>query len=292
MMSSPAMMIKSSHIAAIVKLALEEDLGPGDLTSRLTIPYDRQGSARYIARQDMIVSGLAAVAETMRQLDPAIIFAPSTADGDWLRPGQEIGRLEGPAISLLSAERVSLNFLMRLSGVATLTSKYVAAANNPQISVVDTRKTTPGLRFLEKAAVRHGGGRNHRFALYDGILIKDNHIAAAGSITKAVERAKNRAPHILRVEVEVDDLEQLREALHAGADLVMLDNMAPDTLRQAVRLAEEFHAPGPRLTFLEASGGITLATIAAVAQSGIDIISVGALTHSAPSVDVALDWGL
>lgn len=284
-------MIRSSHIAAIVRLALEEDLGPGDLTSRLTIPYNRQGLARYMARQELVVSGLAAVAETMSQLDQAIVFTPAAADGDSLQPGQEIGRLEGPAISLLSAERVSLNFLMRLSGVATLTAKYVATAGNPKVSVVDTRKTMPGMRFLEKAAVRHGGGRNHRFALYDGILIKDNHIAAAGSITHAVKQAKSRAPHTLRVEVEVDDLVQLGEALSAGADLVMLDNIGPDTLREAVRMAEAFHAPGPRLTLLEASGGINLATIGEIAQTGVDIISVGALTHSAPSVDVSLDWG-
>jgi nicotinate-nucleotide pyrophosphorylase (carboxylating) len=179
---------------------------------------------------------------------------------------------------------------MRLSGVATLTARYVEAVGRAPAAVTDTRKTTPGLRFLEKAAVRHGGGRNHRFALYDGILIKDNHIAAAGSITLAVGRARSAAPHTLKIEVEVDTLEQLHEALAAGADAVLLDNMNPDLLRRAVALTEDFHAPGPRRTSLEASGGITLETIGAVARTGVDFISVGALTHSAPAVDLGLDW--
>jgi nicotinate-nucleotide pyrophosphorylase (carboxylating) len=226
----------------------------------------------------------------MRQTDSRIVFTPLAADGDHLTPGSEIARLQGPAASILSAERVALNFLMRLSGVATLTAKFVAAAANPGIAVVDTRKTTPGLRFLEKAAVRHGGGRNHRFALYDGILIKDNHIAAAGSIAKAVSRARFAAPHTLKIEVEVDTLDQLKEALTAGADLVLLDNMGPDLLRQAVRITENFHAPTPRLTLLEASGGINLDSIGSIAQTGVDLISVGAITHSAPSVDLGLDW--
>jgi len=181
---------------------------------------------------------------------------------------------------------------MHLSGVATLTARYVEAvgrARAPAV-VVDTRKTTPGLRFLEKAAVRHGGGRNHRFALYDGLLIKDNHIAAVGSITRAVDLARAAAPHTLKIEVEVDTLDQLKEALAAGAEVVLLDNMNPEMLRLAVALTEAFYAPGARRTKLEASGGVTLATIGEVAKTGVDLISVGAITHSAPAADLGLDW--
>lgn len=276
-------------VADIVRLALMEDLGPGDLTTRLTVPPDRPGRARIVARQPLALSGLGAAKETLRQVNPDIVITPYAVDGDRLKSGDEVALLEGPAVSILSAERVMLNFLMRLSGVATLTARYVAAAN-PQVSVVDTRKTTPGLRALEKAAVGHGGGRNHRFALYDGILIKDNHIAAAGSITKAVEGARREAPPTLRIEVEVDTLAQLHEALQAGADIIMLDNMGPEMLRQAVKIVTDFHAPGPRTTLLEASGGINLKTIGPISQTGVDMISVGALTHSATSVDLGLDW--
>jgi len=274
----------------IVALALREDVGPGDLTTLCTIPGDLAGRACLKAREALVLSGLEAAAETMRQVDRRMVFTPLAADGDRLDPGAVIARLEGPAASILSAERVCLNFLMRLSGVATLTARYVEAVGRAPAAVVDTRKTTPGLRSLEKAAVRHGGGRNHRFALYDGLLIKDNHIAAAGSIALAVGRARAAAPHTLKIEVEVDTLEQLKEALAAEADLVLLDNMSPDLLREAVALTEAFHAPGPRRTGLEASGGITLETIGAVAQTGVDLISVGAVTHSAPAVDLGLDW--
>lgn len=277
-------------ITDIVRLALMEDLGPGDLTSRLTVPPDRQGQARISARQNLVLSGLEAARETLRQVDPGIVVTPYAVEGDRLRTGDEVARLEGPAVSILSAERVALNFLMRLSGVATITAEYVAAANNPLVAVVDTRKTTPGLRILEKTAVRHGGGRNHRFALYDGLMVKDNHIAAAGSITRAVENIRRGAPHTLRLEVEVDTLDQLLEALKAGADIIMLDNMGPELLRQAVKITADFHAPQPRATLLEASGGISLNTIGPIAQTGVDLISVGALTHSAPSVDLGLDW--
>jgi nicotinate-nucleotide pyrophosphorylase (carboxylating) len=277
-------------LSDIVALALREDVGPGDLTTRCTIPGDLVGGARLRTRQALVLSGLAAAEETMRQTDPRLVFTPLAADGDSLEPGAEIARVEGPAASILAAERVCLNFLMRLSGVATLTARYVEAAGGAPAAVVDTRKTTPGLRFLEKAAVRHGGGRNHRFALYDGLLIKDNHIAAAGSIALAVGRARAAAPHTLKIEVEVDTLDQLNQALAAGADLVLLDNMSPDLLRQAVARTEAFFAPGPRRTRLEASGGITLESIGEVARTGVDLISVGAITHSAPSVDLGLDW--
>ena len=280
----------SRYVADIVALALREDVGPGDLTSRCIIPVEQAGRARLRTREAMVLSGLPAAVETLRQVDRRIIFTHLAAEGDRLGPGIEVARLEGPAVSILAAERVALNFLMRLSGVATLTARYVEAAGGLSAAVVDTRKTTPGLRFLEKAAVRHGGGRNHRFTLYDGILIKDNHIAAAGSIALAVGRARAAAPHTLKIEVEVDTLAQLGQALAAGADLVLLDNMSPDLLREAVALTEAFYAPTPRRTGLEASGGITLETIGAVARTGVDLISVGALTRSAPWVDMGLDW--
>jgi len=277
-------------LSDIVALALREDVGPGDLTTRSLIPPDMAGRAILRARGALVLSGLEAARETMRQADRRIVFTPLAADGDRLGPGAEIARLEGPAASILTAERVGLNFLMRLSGVATLTARCVEAAGRAPAVVVDTRKTTPGLRFLEKAAVRHGGGRNHRFALYDGLLIKDNHIAAVGSIARAVALARAAAPHTLKIEVEVDTLEQLNEALAAGAEVVLLDNMNPEMLRRAVALTEAFYAPGPRLTRLEASGGVTLETIGAVAETGVDLISVGAITHSAPAADLGLDW--
>ncbi|MDR2935233.1 MAG: carboxylating nicotinate-nucleotide diphosphorylase [Candidatus Adiutrix sp.] len=278
------------NLSDIVALALREDVGPGDLTTRSIIPGDLAGRASLKARRFMVLSGLAAARETMRQADPRIIFTPLAADGDRLGPGAEVARLEGPAASILSAERVCLNFLMRLSGVATLTARFVEAVGRAPAAVVDTRKTTPGLRFLEKAAVRHGGGRNHRFALYDGLLIKDNHIAAVGSLARAVELARAAAPHTLKIEVEVDTLDQLAEALAAGAEVVLLDNMSPEELRRAVALTEAFYAPEPRRTRLEASGGVTLETIGAVAETGVDMISVGAVTHSAPAADLGLDW--
>lgn len=277
-------------VTDIVRLALMEDLGPGDLTSRFTVPSGRPGKARIVARQDLVLSGLEAARETLRQIDPGIVITPYAVEGDRLRAKDEVALVEGPAVSILSAERVSLNFLMRLSGVASLTARYVEAAGNPRVAVVDTRKTTPGLRVLEKAAVRHGGGRNHRFALYDGILIKDNHIAAAGGISQAVAGVRQNAPQTLKIEVEVDTLDQLPEALKAGADIIMLDNMGPELLRQAVKIVSDFQAPGPRTILLEASGGINLSTIGPIAQTGIDLISVGALTHSATSADLGLDW--
>ena len=274
----------------IVALALMEDVGPGDVTTRCAISGDLAGRAYLRTREALVLSGLPAAKETLGQADQRIIFTPLAAEGDSLDPGAEIARLEGPAASILSAERVCLNFLMHLSGVATLTARYVMAVAHTRAVVTDTRKTTPGLRVLEKAAVRHGGGRNHRFGLYDGLLIKDNHIAASGSITMAVNQARASAPHTLKIEVEADTLDQLKEALDAGADLVLLDNMGPDLLRQAVALTEAFHAPGPRRTRLEASGGITLGNIGQVAETGVDLISVGAITHSAPAADLGLDW--
>ncbi len=238
----------------IVEAALLEDLGPGDATSPLIIPPQRPGRAHFKARAEMVLSGLNAAREVLRQINPELDFKPLAAEGDRLAAGSKIASVKGSALSILQAERVALNFLMCLSGVATLTAEYVKAAANPHVRVVDTRKTTPGLRILEKAAVRHGGGTNHRFALYDGILIKDNHIAAAGSITRAVAAVRAGAAHGLKIEVEVDTLEQLSEALEVRADIVMLDNMGPPELRRAVKMTREHPNQAVRQTLLEASG--------------------------------------
>ncbi|MDR2422481.1 MAG: carboxylating nicotinate-nucleotide diphosphorylase, partial [Deltaproteobacteria bacterium] len=224
----------------LIELALWEDLGPGDATSRLTVPKDAIGRAQARARQSLVLSGLKAFRATFRLVDPTVKVRLLAQDGDLLSPGDPAAEVSGSARSLLAAERVALNFLMRLSGVATLTSQYVKALgggpNPPQL--LDTRKTTPGLRALEKAAVAHGGGHNHRFGLFDGILIKDNHLAAAGSVAEAVAQAKAGAAHGLKVEVEVDRLDQAQAALEAGADALLLDNMTLDELKEAVALAE------------------------------------------------------
>jgi len=269
------------HLEPLVRLALAEDLGPGDLTTALTVDPTVQAQAEIVAKQDLVLSGLDPARLTFSLVDPAIEFKPSAADGDRIKIGTVMVRLNGPAQGLLTAERVALNFLMRLSGVATLTARFVAAVRGSRAKIVDTRKTTPGLRFLEKAAVRAGGGVNHRCGLYDGILIKDNHIAAAGSITAAVTRAGTGAPHTLKVEVEVEDLAGLEEAIAAGADIVLLDNMSPEQLARAVALARG-------RVLLEASGGVNLDNVAQIAAAGVDFISIGALTHSAPAVDLSL----
>ena len=264
-----------------VRLALAEDVGPGDLTTNLTVDPAVQAKAEIVAKQDLVLAGLDPARLTFSLVDPAVEFKPAAADGDRVQAGTVMVRLSGPAQSLLTAERVALNFLMRLSGVATLTAGFVAAVKGSRAKIIDTRKTTPGLRFLEKAAVRAGGGVNHRFGLYDGILIKDNHIAAAGSITAAVTRARQGAPHTLKIEVEVEDQAGLEEAIAAGADIVLLDNMSPAQLAQAVTLARG-------RVLLEASGGVNLSNVAQMAATGVDFISIGALTHSAPAVDLSL----
>ena len=272
-------------VSRIVELALEEDAAFGDVTSDLTVPPDRQCSGQFLAKADGVVSGLDVVREVFRQVDPGVVFEAQVADGDHVRAGQILGRIRGRARSVLLGERVALNFLQRLSGVATATARYVAAVQGTRARVIDTRKTTPGMRQFEKSAVRHGGGHNHRIGLADGILIKDNHLAAIGGpdrITKAVAGARAEAPHPLRVEVEVTNLDELREALNAGADAVLLDNMTVDEMAEAVRITAG-------RAVLEASGGITLDTIRAVAETGVDLISAGALTHSSPALDISLE---
>jgi len=266
-----------------VRAALLEDLGrAGDITTNATIPAARQARAVIAARQPGIVAGLDLAKAAFRLLDPALSFETRIADGAAVTSGAILATIEGPARALLSAERVALNFLGRLSGIATLTSRYVAAVAHTKARIVCTRKTTPGLRTFEKYAVLCGGGFNHRFGLDDAILIKDNHIAVAGGIIPALHTVKAAIGHLVKIEIEVDTLDQLDEVLTEGADVVLLDNMTPAQLREAVARVK-----GRLLT--EASGGVTLETVAAIAESGVDMISVGALTHSAKVLDVGLD---
>lgn len=272
-------------IDAIVRLALSEDVGTGDITTSSTVPADATARGTFLAKADGVLSGLNAAKAVFQEVDPSINFQPAKADGDSFRHRTVIATVEGPARGVLTAERVSLNFLQRLSGVATATSRYVATVEGTRARIIDTRKTTPGMRLLEKAAIRHGGGHNHRVGLSDGVLIKDNHLAAIGGenpIEASIRAAREAAPHTLKVEVEVTSLEQLEQALQAGADVIMLDNMDIATMAEAVR-----HTAGRAL--LEASGGITFDTVRKVAETGVDLISVGALTHSAPAVDISLE---
>ena len=266
-----------------VKAALLEDWGrAGDITSQATLPGGVRAVAQIVSRKTGALAGLALAQSAFRQTDVSLSFEGLKEDGDMLAPGDTVARIEGPARALLSAERVALNFLGHLSGIASATSLFAAQIAHTKAEIVCTRKTTPGLRAFEKYAVRCGGGANHRFGLDDAILIKDNHIAVAGGVTTAIRAAKAFAGHLVKIEVEVDTLDQLKEALDAGPDVVMLDNMSPDTLRKAVGLTD-----GRAL--LEASGGIELDTVKAVAESGVDLISSGWITHSAPVLDLGLD---
>jgi nicotinate-nucleotide pyrophosphorylase (carboxylating) len=273
---------------AIVDLALAEDIGTGDITTLSTVPPETRATGTLLAKQAGVISGLTVAAYVFQRVDSAIVFEPLVDDGQRVATMTPIARVSGPAQSLLTAERTALNLLQRLSGVATITATYVAETAGSNSRVVDTRKTTPGLRLLEKHAVQHGGGYNHRFGLSDGVLIKDNHLAAVGGpyrIAEAIDRARERAPHTLRIECEVATLDQLDQALIAGADIVMLDNMTNDDIAEAIR-RRDAATPG---ILLEASGGITLGRIRSLADLGVDLISVGALTHSAPALDISLD---
>lgn len=278
--------ISAFEVERILKSALAEDVGSGDVTSLSTVPPGRTISGRYIAKEDGVLCGLEVVARAFALLDDSIAFTALAADGDRVRKGDVIATVSGDARAILAGERVGLNLLQHMSGVATQTARAVAAVAGTGAKIVDTRKTTPGLRVLDKYAVRMGGGGNHRFNLADGVLIKDNHIVAAGGIAAAVAAARARAPHSLKIEVEVETLEQLREALEAGADIIMLDNMPTETMREAVRLVA-----GRALT--EASGNMgdkTDAELRAVAETGVDLISIGALTHSVKALDISLKF--
>ena len=275
----------SQHlIERAVAVALDEDLGlAGDITSQACIPVDTSSHAVIRARQTGRLSGLAMAREAFRQIDPQVEFATEKEDGDALSGGDVIARISGRARSILAAERVALNYLGRLSGIATAAAAFVEKTRGASAQICCTRKTMPGMRAFEKHAVACGGGANHRFGLFDAILIKDNHIAAAGGVSAALKAAKATAGHLVKVEIEVDTLEQLDEAIDAGADAVLLDNMSTEQLSQAV-------ARAPKHVKLEASGGVTLGTVAAIAKTGVDYISVGAITHSAPNFDFGLDF--
>ncbi|WP_170341608.1 carboxylating nicotinate-nucleotide diphosphorylase [Ruegeria arenilitoris] len=269
----------------MVRAALTEDLGTcGDITTRTVIPAGVTYAARLNAREDAVVSGMQVAALAFRLVDPTLKIKPLVADGDRCTKGQTLMEITGSAASILSGERVALNFAGRLTGVATLTAKLVAQTAGTTARITCTRKTTPGLRIVEKLAVLHGGGFNHRHSLSDAILIKDNHIAAAGGVRAALRAVKARASHMTKVEIEVDRLDQLAEVLETGgADVVLLDNMTPDMLAEAVAMVD-----GRLVT--EASGNVTVGTVAAIAATGVDYISSGALTHSYRTVDLGLDF--
>ena len=272
----------------MVERALVEDLGHGDVTTDALIPPDARGQASVVVKADGVVAGLEVALEVFRQVDPSTQSRIRMEDGAPVSPGDVVADMEGSVAGILKAERVSLNFLQRLSGIATATAAYVKVVQGTKARIIDTRKTVPGLRQLEKYAVRVGGGHNHRYNLADGILIKDNHIAALRArelgLAEIVDLARERSPHTLRVEIEVETVEEAVEALEAGADVVLLDNMTPDEMRRVVEIS------GGR-ALLEASGGVTLDTVRAVAETGVDLISVGALTHSVRALDISLDMG-
>ena len=271
-----------SQIDKIIDSALEEDLGPGDITTSAIIDSSLKGKARLLAKEEIILAGIEVFSRVFSRLDPEIVVECTYHDGDVVPNGYDIGIIRGSMRGMLSGERTALNFLQHLSGIATLTKRYVEKIDPSKVRVIDTRKTTPRLRILEKYAVRMGGGFNHRFGLFDGILIKDNHIAAAGSISKALAKIKANVPHTLKIEVEVEDIKGVEEAIVAGADAILLDNMSAKEMKEAVSIARG-------RVLLEASGGITLESIGEISKTGINLISIGAITHSARSVDISLE---
>lgn len=271
------------RIDTLIDLALEEDAGFGDVTSQSIFPPGHISRAQILARQDMVVCGLEVAQRVFSRVDPLLKTQPMARDGERIEAGSVVIEAEGPTIALLTAERTALNFLQRLSGIATLSARFAdaAAATGTGVRIVDTRKTTPGWRALEKYAVRCGGCFNHRSSLGEHVLIKENHITAAGSLAKAVRLARDYAPHCAKIEVETENLDDVREALDAGADVIMLDNMGPGQIRQAVEMID-------KAAVIEISGGVNLANMGEYALPGIDVISVGALTHSAPAADFSM----
>jgi nicotinate-nucleotide pyrophosphorylase (carboxylating) len=278
-------------VQALLSLALAEDLPKGDVTSEACISPETKARAHFVTREACVVAGLPLAARVFALLDPQVRFVAEVQEGAHVEAKTSLAYVEGPARAILSSERTALNFLQRLCAIATQASRFVAAIAHTSCQVVDTRKTTPGWRSLEKYAAQVGGARNHRADLSSGVLIKDNHIAAVGSIREAVLRARKTASHLLKIEVEVEDLAGLREAVEAGADIVLLDNMSPALVAEAVALNKTLSPHGKR-ALLEASGGINLSTIAAYAEAGVDLISSGAITHSARAIDIGLDIGL
>jgi nicotinate-nucleotide pyrophosphorylase (carboxylating) len=265
----------------LIGLALEEDIGPGDVTTNALIEPDRAVTAVIVAKEPLILAGLHVAEEVFTNLDPGMSFYTTFQDGDRVENRDEILTVRGNCRAVLSGERTALNFLQRLSGISTLTRQYVDQVAGSKVRLTDTRKTTPGWRRLEKYAVKIGGADNHRFGLYDGVLIKDNHIEACGGIREAVDRIRNDQAHLLQIEVEVSDMNQVREALQSGVDIIMLDNMKLNDIRKAVALID-------RRALVEVSGGVTLETLVKVAKTGVDIISIGALTHAARAVDISM----
>ena len=273
-------MLVPHFVKHVIRLALEEDIGTCDLTTEFVVSERQKSAALIISKGTFILAGLPFVIEVFRLVDQRTEFSIFLNDGSMVKKGDIIAKVSGLTGTLLSCERVALNILQRLSGIATLTYEYVQKVKDLKVKIVDTRKTTPCLRFMEKYAVRAGGGSNHRSGLYDGILIKNNHIKAAGGITVAIHAAK-KVHHLAKIEVEVENLNDLREALRSGADVVMLDNMSVEDMREAVKVAKG-------MAIIEASGNITIERVRDIAETGVDLISVGALTHSAPAADISM----
>jgi nicotinate-nucleotide pyrophosphorylase (carboxylating) len=269
----------------LISRALAEDIGAGDITTQVTVPADQKGIGAFVAKESGVICGLPILEEVFHSLNPSLLVTTWIDEGARINPGEILAEVQGSARSILSGERVALNLLQRLSGIATLTRTLVDQVSDLPVRIVDTRKTLPGMRFIEKYAVRTGGGHNHRFSLADAVLIKDNHIIAAGGITQAVQLARQYIPHTMTIEVEVESENQVKEALSAGVDIIMLDNMSPEMMRLMVNLID-----GKAL--VEASGNINKETIRKSAETGVDIISVGALTHSANALDISLDLKL
>ena len=269
------------EIERIVRTALEEDIGLGDVTTEVTVAAETVARAQLVAKEDFTLAGIDVAATVFRTLDPEASFEKLLEDGRKVRRGEVLAWIKGKASILLQGERVALNLLQRMSGIASLTAQYVDKVSGTEAVIVDTRKTVPGLRALDKYAVRMGGGRNHRIGLFDGVLIKENHVAAAGGITAAISRAKQKLPHTLKIEIETRNMDEVQEALDAGADIIMLDNMNYAEMRQGVELIA-----GRAL--VEASGGVNLETVRDFAETGVNIISVGALTHSVKAADISM----
>lgn len=276
-------LFNNPQVEQIITLALNEDIGTGDITTLSTIPADKTALGRFVAKEDMILCGIDLAAHIFARVDPSIELKANFKDGDAVKKGDVIATVSGNAQNVLTGERTALNFMQRLTGIATRTHASVAEVAGTNAKITDTRKTTPGLRVLEKYAVRVGGGTNHRFNLADGVLIKDNHIAVSGGIQNAVKNARAVIPHTLKIEVEVETKEQLAEALDAGADIIMLDNMSYDLMRECVGLVA-----GRAL--VEASGNMGEKNLREVAETGVDIISIGALTHTVKAADISLKF--
>ena len=276
-------LLMSDDIDHLIRTALREDIGTGDVTTATTVSPDAVIAGHYVAKEDGIVCGLDIVRRVFEALSDDVDYEPILYDGDPVKRGDEIAKVSGNAVAILSGERVGLNLLQHLSGIATYTRRLVDTVKGTNVRITETRKTTPGLRVLEKYAVRIGGGASHRFGLSDGILIKDNHIVAAGGITAAIRSARLRAPHTLKIEVETETLDQVREAIAAGADIIMLDNMDCPTMIEAIRIID-----GRAVT--EASGNMGSRDLLEVAKTGVDVISIGALTHSVKALDISLKF--